>query len=176
MVDAYKKFWRYYINFSGTSNRADYWLAWLMNAIIYLIAMIVLGTYLSVVGIHGTYHAIFSPDGVAFNFQVSGIFLAIMLWVIGIYSLLIIIPSFAISIRRLRDAGFHWAFIFLNLLPSFGSIILLILHCLPTNIENTDILKERYHDDPGELEKWYRLKEKNMITQDEYDAKKKELL
>ena len=35
------------------------------------------------------------------------------------------------SVRRVRDAGFHWAFIFLRFVP-MGGIALLILHAMPT--------------------------------------------
>lgn len=174
MINAYKKFWRNYINFSGNTNRPDYWLAWLMNAIIYLIFMVILVAYLSISALQGSYHEV--SDGMDFYFQTSGVFLPLMCWIIIIYSVAIIIPSLSISIRRLQDAGFHWAFIFLDLIPSVGSIVLLIFHCLPTNTENNKVLKKGCHADPAELEKWYQLKEKNVITQDEYDAKKKELL
>lgn len=177
MINAYKKFWRNYINFSGNTNRTDYWLAWLMNAIIYLIALVILVAYLSISVLNGSYHEVSDvSDGVSYYYQASGIFLPLICWIITIYSVAIIIPSLSISIRRLQDAGFHWAFIFLDLIPSIGSIVLLILHCLPTNAVNNKVLKKASQADPDELEKWYQLKEKNVITQDEYDAKKKELL
>lgn len=175
MINAYKKFWSNYVNFSGISSRREYWLAWLMNTIIYLILTAILIVYISTTGIHGTYHEISTVNGSEFNFQISGVGIPIILWIAFIYSLLIILPSFAISVRRLRDAGFHWAFIFFNLIPTIGSVVLLILHCLPTSEKNEDMIK-RKRTYPDELEKWYMLKEKNIITEDEYKLKKKELL
>ena len=41
-------------------------------------------------------------------------------------------PTIALTIRRLRDAGFHWAFIFLRFAPMVGGIALLILLAMPT--------------------------------------------
>jgi len=35
----------------------------------------------------------------------------------------------------LRDAGFHWALIFLRYAPVIGDIVLLVLFCQPTKIE-----------------------------------------
>lgn len=176
MINAYKRFWHNYTNFSGVSSRSDYWFACLMNFIIYLIAIIILGIYLSISGLHGSYNEFSSANGVNFSFEISGIFIPVMLWIIFIFSLAIILPSLAISIRRLRDAGFHWAFIFLDLIPTIGSIILLILHCLPSNDSSENTMMNFHHSDPEELEKWYQLKEKSVITQDEYELKKKELL
>lgn len=175
MINAYKKFWNSYFNFSGISSRKEYWLAWLMNTIIYLILIAVLIVYISVMGIHGTYHEITTVNGSDFNFQISGVGIPIILWIIFIYSLLIVLPSFSISVRRLRDAGFHWAFIFLNMIPTIGSVVLLILHCLPTSEKVEDMTKVK-HAKSDEIEKWYKLKEKNAITEDEYELKKKELL
>ena len=40
-------------------------------------------------------------------------------------------PTLALSVRRLRDAGFHWAFIFLRFVP-MGGIALLVLFAMPT--------------------------------------------
>ena len=45
------------------------------------------------------------------------------------------IPSIALQVRRLRDAGFHWALIFLRYAPVIGDIVLLVLCCQPTKVE-----------------------------------------
>lgn len=44
------------------------------------------------------------------------------LWLLGLAA---IVPSLAVTVRRLRDAGFHWAWLFLCLAP-FGAIAVLI--------------------------------------------------
>ena len=55
--------------------------------------------------------------------------------IISVYMILAIVlftPSLAVKVRRLRDAGLHWAFIFLRFAPMVGGIALLILLAMPT--------------------------------------------
>ena len=54
--------------------------------------------------------------------------------IISVYMILAIVlftPSLAVKVRRLRDAGLHWAFIFLHFVP-MGGIALLVLLAMPT--------------------------------------------
>ena len=48
-----------------------------------------------------------------------------------IFGLALLLPSLALMVRRLRDAGFHWALIFILFVP-LGSIVLLVLFAMPT--------------------------------------------
>ena len=41
-------------------------------------------------------------------------------------------PLLSLSIRRLRDAGYHWAFIFVSFIPVIGNFILLFFLCQPS--------------------------------------------
>ena len=68
---------------------------------------------------------------VLFNIIISAIvsFIPIVSY---IYPLAILIPSLAIVVRRLRDAGKSWTAIFLNLIPLVGSIILIVKLCQPS--------------------------------------------
>ncbi len=36
MIEAYKKFWKGYVDFEGRSTRSDYWFAYLANVLTYL--------------------------------------------------------------------------------------------------------------------------------------------
>lgn len=63
------------------------------------------------------------------------ILIYIVLSVFGIYMLTLLIPSIAIMVRRLRDAGYHWAFMFLLLIPYLGSFVIFILTLQPTKVE-----------------------------------------
>ena len=59
----------------------------------------------------------------------------LVILVIGIYAilaLLLLLPNLALKIRRLRDAGLHWAFIFLHFVPMVGRLALLVLLAMPT--------------------------------------------
>ena len=43
-----------------------------------------------------------------------------------------LIPALSITVRRLNDAGKHWAWIFISLVPLVGWIILLVMLCKPS--------------------------------------------
>ena len=46
-----------------------------------------------------------------------------------LWALAAMIPMLAISVRRLRDAGKHWAWLFINFVPFIGVIWYIILLC-----------------------------------------------
>lgn len=50
-----------------------------------------------------------------------------------LYSLAALIPSLALTIRRMRDTGREWYWIFINFIPCIGTIWMLILLSKPTN-------------------------------------------
>lgn len=45
-----------------------------------------------------------------------------------------ILPGIAITVRRLRDAGCNWLYIFIPLIPFVGIFILIFLLCQPTEV------------------------------------------
>ena len=96
MIEAYKKFWKQYIDFSGRTTVPDFWwvvlASFIVSAILALIAQLV-------------------P---ALNFLTY------------VYSLAALIPGLAIFVRRMNDCGRSWANIFWALLPIVGWIILII--------------------------------------------------
>ena len=47
----------------------------------------------------------------------------------SIYGIATIIPGLAICVRRLRDAGKGWGWIFISLVPVVGFIILIVMLC-----------------------------------------------
>ena len=114
MIEAYKNFFRGFADFSGRSTRPDFWWVWIMNTILSIPLYI---TY---------FQAVFTEEEVADPIASVGILSFYI-----IFYLVIFLPSIALRVRRLRDAGFHWAFIFLRFAP-MGGIALLILHAMPT--------------------------------------------
>ena len=50
----------------------------------------------------------------------------------SLWSLGTLLPSLALGVRRLRDAGYAWPFLFLALIPLVGAIILIVLLCKPS--------------------------------------------
>lgn len=124
MFSAYKKFWTRYADFSGRSSRSDYWWVVLCHFLITLpFSFIAVFGFLiplfSEVYYAGLYD--YEPD---LSGVTAGAGLAVfIMFLLAIYWLATIVPNLAIAVRRLRDAGFHWAFIFLTVGPSLASFI-----------------------------------------------------
>ena len=119
MFRAYKKYWMGYVDFTGRSTRSDYWLAVLANTIV----SIILFTVIIVV-------IVFDSPGSDYHVILNLLYGLAMVYFFATY-----IPSIALQVRRLRDAGFHWALIFLRYAPVIGDIVLLVLCCQPTKVE-----------------------------------------
>ena len=114
MIQAYKNFFKGYADFTGRATRSDFWWVWLMNSILFL-PLYIFWFQMALKDAGGTDPIL----GVA---------------IISVYVILAIVlftPSLAVKVRRLRDAGFHWAFIFLHFVP-MGGLALLVLLATPT--------------------------------------------
>lgn len=103
LIEAYKKFWLNYANFSGRTRRSDYWFYVLANLIISFALNILLR--LSQYSIVGT---------------------LIISFFSSLYYLSIIVPSIAICIRRLHDIGKSGAYFLFFLIPLVGQIMLIV--------------------------------------------------
>ena len=114
MIQAYKNFFKGYADFTGRSTRSDFWWVWLMNSILFLPLYIF-------------YFQMALKDSRETD-PILGVA------IISVYMILAIVfftPSLAVKVRRLRDAGLHWAFIFLYFVP-MGGIALLVLLAMPS--------------------------------------------
>ena len=99
MIDAYKRLWTRAFDFSGRSNRGDYWWAILATLIVaYLLLALS---------------------------SVAKVFMAIYI----LYFFAGIIPGLSLTVRRVRDAGKGWQWIFINLIPIVGAIWFLVILC-----------------------------------------------
>ena len=96
LIDAYTSAWSRSFDYSGRSNRGDYWWFVLANLIVSLIALL-LSSKLQ-----------------------------------GLYTLASIVPSVPLVVRRLRDIGKPWPWIFLGLIPIIGTIWLIVWFCQPS--------------------------------------------
>ena len=123
MINAYKNFFKNYAEFTGRSTRPDYWWVWLGNFILSIPFWII---YFYTVFLSTVMDSIDDSVSEA-TFMVLG--LVVIIYVV--FFLAILVPTLALSVRRLRDAGFHWAFIFLRFAP-MGGIARLILPAMPT--------------------------------------------
>lgn len=115
MINAYKNFFKGYVDFTGRSTRSEYWWIWLTN-------MILLVTFYS-----AYFKVLANPRNEAALMALGGIAIIYM-----IFGLALILPMLALTVRRLRDAGFHWALIFIIFIPMVGPLALLVLLAMPT--------------------------------------------
>ncbi len=99
-VEALKK----YAVFSGRSRRKEYWY--------FVLFVVIVSIVLSLIdSLSGTYH---SESG-------TGL-------LSGIFSLAILIPSIAVSVRRLHDIDRTGWWVLIGLVPLIGWIVLLVFH------------------------------------------------
>ncbi|WP_261974390.1 DUF805 domain-containing protein [Streptococcus anginosus] len=162
MFTAYKKFWTHYADFEGKSTRSDYWWSVLCNVLITLpFGIMAFGSILVAIfnvvqqATYYDYEGEFDPS-IFISSLGSEFFIIILLSVFGIATL---VPNLAIIVRRLRDAGYHWAFIFLyagpillmwvpflNILGALAmlpcSIALIVLLCMPTKEVKTSTVHQ----------------------------------
>ncbi|WP_049510012.1 DUF805 domain-containing protein [Streptococcus pseudopneumoniae] len=115
MINAYKNFFKGYVDFTGRSTRSEYWWIWLTN-------MILLVPFYS-----AYFKVLANPRNEAALVALGGIAIIYM-----IFGLALILPMLALTVRRLRDAGFHWALIFIIFIPMVGPLALLALLAMPT--------------------------------------------
>ena len=121
MIEAYKKFWKGYVDFEGRSTRSDYWFAYLAHVLIFF------AYYL----LDAVFERMVSATGSMDVFTIS----VILLLIFFAYGIATVLPGLAITVRRLRDAGYNWPYIFVAFIPFVGGIILIVLLCKPTKVE-----------------------------------------
>ncbi|WNS72811.1 DUF805 domain-containing protein [Streptococcus sp. DTU_2020_1001019_1_SI_AUS_MUR_006] len=115
MIQAYKNFFKGYVDFTGRSTRSEYWWIWLTNI---LLLIPLYSAYFNAIFSEGEEGAFLALGGLAIVYMIFG--------------LALILPMLALTVRRLRDAGFHWALIFVHFIPVVGGIALLVLLAMPT--------------------------------------------
>lgn len=95
-----------YAVFSGRARRKEYWMFFLFNLIITVVLALI-------DGLTGT---LSSQSGLGL--------------LSGLYSLAVLIPSIAVTVRRLHDTGRSGWWILIGLIPIIGTIVLLIFMVL----------------------------------------------
>jgi len=98
-VQWYLKVLKNYVGFHGRASRTEFWMFFLINAIItFLLSLL---------------------DNLANTDNMIS----------GIYGLLTLLPLIAVGVRRLHDIGKSGWWYLISLIPFIGQIILLILAC-----------------------------------------------
>lgn len=115
---------RNYADFKGRSRRSEFWFFALYNVLV-LIAFKL--AYVISIGAGTSAMKHKSPDGIPPMQGVGAIALALVICLaFVVYVLGVIIPSLAVTIRRLHDSGRRAWWLILGFIPVVGAIILLI--------------------------------------------------
>jgi len=107
-VRYYLDVWRGYLDFSGRAPRREYWSFTLLHAL-----FLVCGAYLA---------EVLSIEHPALRSTFTAIFV--------VYFLASLIPSIAVTVRRLHDIGYSAWWLSVSLVPAIGEAWLLILMCI----------------------------------------------
>ena len=112
---------RKYADFTGRARRMEFWLFWLLLIGIEIVFSILIGM------VGGSMTALVDPSvGMA---AMSGP--AMGLWAVyGLIMLGLLIPSLAVSIRRLHDTNRSGWWQLVSLVPLVGGLVMLVLYLL----------------------------------------------
>ncbi len=118
-VEAFTTAWRKSFTYGGKATRAEYWWFYLLNFIA------ILGVYvlMAIAGANG----LVDIEGLQFVFSL-----------LLIYVLASAFPNLSIVVRRLRDIGKQWQWIFISLIPFIGGIWFIVLMCQPSGKYETN--------------------------------------
>ena len=121
MIKAYKRFWKGYVDFKGRSTPSDYWFAYSAHVLIFFTWYLLLAVF----------ERMAAETGSSDLFTIG----VILFLIIFVFCIAAVLPGIAITVRRLRDAGYNWPYIFIPLIPFVGIFILIFLLCQQTEVE-----------------------------------------
>ena len=110
-MDWYLKVLKQYTDFSGRARRKEYWMFTLFHFIIIFVL---------------AFATAFMSGGLESNEEPS----IVMVVILVIYVLATLIPSIALSVRRLHDIGKSGWMYLITFIPYIGGFILLIFACM----------------------------------------------
>ena len=105
--EAIQTCFRKYAEFIGRAGRAEFWWWALFNVLV-----------ASALGL-------FKVIGIGDNANLGSL-------LAGLWGIAVLLPSLAVGVRRLRDAGYPWGWMFFLLVPFAGGVLLIILWAQPT--------------------------------------------
>jgi len=101
LINAFTSAWKRSFDYTGRSDRGDYWF-FLLASFIVLLVLNIVGSFVPFIGV-----------------------------LANIYLITELVPHLSLAVRRLRDAGKDWQWIFVSV-TLIGTIWLLYLHTLPS--------------------------------------------
>jgi uncharacterized membrane protein YhaH (DUF805 family) len=112
-MDWYVAAWKKYADFSGRARRKEYWYFGLFNGLVFIVIYLL-------IGLLGGFNENDAPRATAIPAYV----------LLALYYLAVIVPSLAVTVRRLHDIDKSGWWIFINFVPAVGGIWFLILMCM----------------------------------------------
>mgnify|MGYP001463016399 CR=1 FL=1 len=121
MLKSYLSAWKRPFDFNGLSNRKEYWSFNLLN----IILIPILSYFIRIIqGVLGNTAFLFLDN------QFLSVFLFVLIKTFGIFAYLLVFgsmwSSIPLTVRRIRDAGMSWQWIFVALIPLVGNLFALI--------------------------------------------------
>ena len=157
MIQAYQKFWMGAFNFRERTVRSDFWSAIFVHLIVLIIPL-------------NVHHYLTTHSYLGYSLVWESL-ASLSLLIFWGYALAAILPYFAMTIRRLRDAALPWELIFLTLVFGVGSVILLILNGLPQDArarhlpiyQPLNVSSDQLAEEPQNFSKAFNLYFKNYF-------------
>ena len=121
-ITAVKRFYQNYARFSGRASRSEYW--W-FTLVYFVVVSVILGVGFALGMATGTtdYTGEVQPGPAFLPFALLFLLLA----------LANIVPSIALTVRRLHDANFSGLLYLINFFPYLGGFALVVLNIFPSN-------------------------------------------
>lgn len=120
---AVKRFFKKYATFSGRASRSEYWWWVLVSVAVGIVLNIVVGAGAAATTTASSLSSTAAPGpGTVFGTTL-----------LVIWGLATLVPSLALSVRRLHDANFSGWLLLLGLVPFLGAIALFVFMLLPSN-------------------------------------------
>lgn len=118
-----RRFFKKYATFSGRASRSEYWWWTLVSVGVSIIVNIIIGAGASATPASSSLGSTPAPG--------PGAIVGYVLLVI--WALATIVPSLALTVRRLHDVNLSGWLVLLGLVPFLGALALLVFMILPSN-------------------------------------------
>ena len=112
---AYWDSWRRFADFSGRTSRRDYWVSCFTGCGVYLLYSLFCMVFCLVIA--GYFDLSVELMSTVFRIMIS------------LYSTAYLLPYLAMTVRRLRDAGYHSKLLLLWIIPPVGFLAILARLC-----------------------------------------------
>jgi len=142
MMQAVKRFFTKYAVFTGRASRSEFWWVYLAMTIVSTAVAVLMFIAIGAVAASTDFAALDDPAvmetaGMGL-FGIAAVFYAIL----AAFGLAILVPSIAVTVRRLHDAGFSGWWYLINFVPG-GSLVVLVFTIMPSVAEGA-----RFDDPP----------------------------